>query len=71
MGGTASKDVSENIKSIRSPEPVISPASNATLPRERLPAELQKIVDEDDTLFEQIFDGKWVHPYQIAILYFF
>ncbi|KAL9606444.1 MAG: hypothetical protein Q9204_009465 [Flavoplaca sp. TL-2023a] len=30
---------------------------DASLPRERLPPELQKIVDNEDTLMEQIYDG--------------
>ena len=65
MGGTASRDVSakEDIrKSTSSPEPVTPPQSNTTSRHEKLPAELQKIVDEDDTLFEQLYDGKCVNP---------
>ena len=65
MGGTTSKDISvrEDIKkSTLSPEPITPPHLDATLPREKLPVDLQKIVDEDDTLFDQIYDGKCVSP---------
>ena len=35
--------------------------SNAPLPaREKLPADLQKIVDDEDSLFEQLYDGTYV-----------
>lgn len=30
------------------------------LPREKLPADLQKIVDNEESLFEQIYDGTYV-----------
>lgn len=28
-----------------------------TLPREKLPADLQKIVDNDESLLDQVYDG--------------
>lgn len=31
-----------------------------TLPREKLPENLQKIVDNEETLMEQIYDGTYV-----------
>ena len=34
------------------------PSTNDILPREKLPDSLQKIVDDEETLFEQIYDGK-------------
>ena len=62
MGGTSSKDISAK-ENINKSTPSIKP--------QKLPAELQKIVDEDDTLFEQIYDGKCVIPHSIPMLHFF
>ena len=36
------------------------PSTSDTLPREKLPDSLQKMVDDEETFFEQIYDGKWV-----------
>ncbi len=33
-------------------------SKNDPLPREKLPAELQKMVDDEDTLMESLYDGK-------------
>ena len=33
------------------------------LPREKLPESLQKIVDNEESLMEQIYDGTYVHCY--------
>ena len=33
------------------------------LPREKLPDSLQKIVDNEESLMEQIYDGTYVHCY--------
>ena len=33
------------------------PPLNPDLPREKLPKDLQKIVDDEETLFNQIYDG--------------
>ena len=32
-----------------------------SLPREKLPESLQKIVDNEESLMEQIYDGTYVH----------
>lgn len=34
------------------------PPLDPNLPREKLPVDLQKIVDDEETLFDQIYDGK-------------
>ena len=34
--------------------------ANTPLPREKLPTDLQEILDKDDSLFEQIYDGTYV-----------
>lgn len=34
------------------------PSTSDTLPRGKLPDSLQKIVDDEETFFEQIYDGK-------------
>ena len=34
------------------------PSKDDPLPRESLPADLQKIVDDEDTLMDQVYDGK-------------
>ena len=34
------------------------PSTSDTLPREKLPDSLQKMVDDEETFFEQIYDGK-------------
>jgi hypothetical protein len=34
------------------------PPLNSNLPREKLPKDLQKIVDDEETLFDQIYDGR-------------
>ena len=34
------------------------PSTSDELPREKLPDTLQKLVDDEETLFEQIYDGK-------------
>lgn len=39
-----------------------APAAEDPLPREKLPDELQKIVDDADTLLESLYDGTYVHP---------
>jgi len=36
------------------------PPADDTLPREKLPDELQKIVDDEDTLLESLYDGTYV-----------
>ena len=41
---------------------------DASLPRERLPSELQKIVDNEDTLMEQIYDGTYVSSVQLLCM---
>ncbi|KAL8890429.1 MAG: hypothetical protein Q9215_002396 [Flavoplaca cf. flavocitrina] len=49
-----SQDKSSNTSDLRQRSTGLQDAS---LPRERLPSELQKIVDNEDTLMEQIYDG--------------
>ena len=34
-----------------------NPSENNPLPREKLPESLQKIVDDEDSLLDQIYDG--------------
>ena len=34
------------------------PSTSDTLPREKLPDSLQKMVDDEETFFEQMYDGK-------------
>lgn len=36
------------------------PTADDPLPREKLPNELQKIVDDEDTLLESLYDGTYV-----------
>lgn len=39
------------------------PSDDEPLPREKLPESLQKIVDNEESLMEQIYDGTYVHCY--------
>ncbi|MCJ1389989.1 hypothetical protein MMC18_002847 [Xylographa bjoerkii] len=65
MGGTNSKEVSvkDTAPKVVAPEasrplPTIkAPTENDPLPNEPLPKKLQKMVDDEDTLLEQIYDG--------------
>lgn len=38
-------------------EAPLSDHNNTTLPREKLPEDLQKIVNDEETLLDQIYDG--------------
>jgi len=60
MGGTSSKEAlaKENSVNATASKPVKPPGADGLIPREKLPAELQKIVDDEETLFEQLYDGK-------------
>lgn len=62
MGGTTSKPAAaEDSFKKKDPSKSSSDSQFTSLPpREKLPADLQKIVDDEDTLFEQIYDGKFV-----------
>ena len=59
MGGTSSKEApaKENTVSPAASKPVQPPGSDGPIPREKLPTALQKIVDDEETLFEQLYDG--------------
>ena len=39
---------------------VVSNKLDTLVPREKLPTSLQKIVDDEDTLLDQIYDGTYV-----------
>jgi len=66
MGGTSSKEApakietpaKENTVTAAASRPVKPPGRDESIPREKLPAELQKIIDDEETLFEQLYDGK-------------
>lgn len=73
MGDTSSKEVpaKANIpsavasKPVKPPRPDGRPGNDEPLPREKLPVALQKIVDDEETLFDQLYDGRQVHlPYK-------
>ncbi|MCJ1434618.1 hypothetical protein MMC27_003987 [Xylographa pallens] len=65
MGGTSSKEVSGKDIAPKAIAPeanrplptIIAPTENDPLPNEPLPKRLQKMVDDEDTLLEQIYDG--------------
>ncbi|MCJ1284575.1 hypothetical protein MMC26_003908 [Xylographa opegraphella] len=65
MGGTSSKEVSakDTVPKAIAPEEnrplstIKAPTDNDPLPNEPLPKRLQKMVDDEDTLLEQIYDG--------------
>ena len=65
MGGTSSKEASaKDARSSAVPASTPKPVhdENEPLPREKLPKALQKIVDsDDDSLFDQLYDGRCVH----------
>jgi hypothetical protein len=54
MGGTSSKEApaKENSVNATASKPVKYPGT------EKLPPALQKIVDDEETLLEQLYDGK-------------
>ena len=66
MGGTSSKEASVKdtlpkavVSEASKPLPTIkAPTENDPLRNEPLPTKLQKMVDDEDTLLEQIYDGK-------------
>lgn len=66
MGGTSSKEapVQESTPRITAPEaakPSIAiqkSINDVPIPQKKLPNSLQKIVDEEDSLLDQIYDGK-------------
>ena len=39
------------------------PSDADPLPREKLPESLQKIVDNEESLMDQLYDGTYVTPY--------
>ncbi|MCJ1314754.1 hypothetical protein MMC15_000066 [Xylographa vitiligo] len=65
MGGTSSKEVSGKDAASETIAPpanqplrtIKAPTENDPLPNEPLPKKLQKMVDDEDTLLEQIYDG--------------
>ena len=66
MGGTSSKEVSTNYTAPKAIAPeanrplptIIAPTDNDPLRNEPLPKRLQKMVDDEDTILEQIYDGR-------------
>ena len=66
MGGTSSKEVSGKDAASETIAPpanqplrtIKAPTENDPLPNEPLPKKLQKMVDDEDTLLEQIYDGR-------------
>jgi len=49
--------MNDEVKHVRKEE---RPASlSAALPREKLPADLQKIVDREDDFMDQLYDGQY------------
>ncbi|MCJ1479442.1 hypothetical protein MMC13_008128 [Lambiella insularis] len=65
MGGTSSKEVPLEDSAVKTKAPEIvkptaairKPSEDDLIPREKLPVSLQKIVDDEDSLLEQIYDG--------------
>ncbi|MCJ1421523.1 hypothetical protein MMC32_007887 [Xylographa parallela] len=65
MGGRSSKEVSTNYTAPKAIAPeanrplptIIAPTDNDPLRNEPLPKRLQKMVDDEDTILEQIYDG--------------
>jgi hypothetical protein len=63
MGGASSSEtpvVGSKPTAIQAHVPGKDPYPDEHMPREKLPEKLQKIVDDEDTLFDQLYDGKYV-----------
>lgn len=60
MGGTSSKEApaKENSVNATATKPVKHLGTDGLIPPEKLPPALQKIVDDEETLLEQLYDGK-------------
>ena len=44
----------------------VKPSENDPLPREKLPDSLQKIIDDEESLMDQLYDGTYVECYSLV-----
>ena len=47
------------------------PSANDPLPRDRLPQQLQDLVDDEETLLDQLYDGTYVARVPVHSMYDF
>ena len=66
MGGSSSKETPKTDVGSRytKPLPVKDEDYSKPLPREKLPEELQRIVDNEESLWDKVYEGQYVfmHP---------
>jgi hypothetical protein len=66
MGGTTSKEASQNESNLKSPPASLTAitedpnARHVQEKREKLPSDLQKLVDNEDSFLDQLYEGTYV-----------
>ena len=60
MGGNNSKEAPQKNDRFSEPVPVKGEDYSKPLPYEKLPADLQKIVDNEESLWDSVYEGQYV-----------